>query len=344
MNISKVITFGQGGFDPAGRETDIPHPVNTPPVYDSLLNCDPLTGTISFRWAVGGTPANTACGLGRLGISVMFVGKMADDVFGRFFADTLKANRVDTSELRFDETTRTGVSFDSGALEKTGLLFSKPPAAYHLIRKDEISPHYFQKNAIFLFGAVTLSRDPAREATFFAADLAIEKGLLVAFDPNLRPGMWPSIEEAREMIKRSLKKANLVKLSLNEFRIISGSEEIEKINQLRLEYDIDLLIITLGAKGAFYCNRCNQGLVKSKRVKVLDITGAGDGFFAALLYKIIQLNSADSISLSNLTKEQLVKITEFANAAGGLTTTKLGVVPALPTIEEINAFLKKGNS
>jgi len=335
MSITKVVAFGQGGFDPAGRESGTPQRINTP----SVLEYSPLKGTISFRWAAGGTPANTACGLAKLGIPIMFVGKMADDIFGHFFADTLQANGVDVSELKLDKTTKTSVRIDSTALEQPAILFSRPPAAYDLMRKDEISARYFQENSIFLFGAVTLARSPSREATFFAADLAIKKGLLIAFDPNLRPGMWASIEEAKEMIKRSLKKANLVKLSFNEFKIVSGFEQIERASQLLLEYDIDLLIVTLGGKGAFYCNRLNQGFVEGKRVKVLDTTGAGDGFFAGIVYKIIQLNAADSISLSNLTEEELVEITEFANAAGALTTMKLGVMSALPTLEEINACL-----
>lgn len=337
----KVIAFGQGGFDPAGREVNMRHAAGTPPVYDSLLESDPLEGTITFRWAVGGTPANTACGLAKLGIQVMFVGKMADDIFGHFFADTLQAQGIDVSELRFVQMKKTGVSFDSSALEKTGILFSKPPAAYHLITKDEISPRYFQKNSIFLFGAVTLSRYPARETTFFAADLARKKGLMVAFDPNLRPGMWRNIEEAKEMMRNSLRKAHMVKLSLNEFKMISDSEKIERANELRTEYGIELLIVTLGAKGAYYCNASNQGFVEGYKVEVVDTTGAGDGFFAGVLYKIIQLKIFDPASLSNLTKEQLVEITEFANTAGALTTTKLGVAPALPTVEKINTLFKK---
>lgn len=94
-----MIACGQGGFDPAGREINIRHAAGIPPVYNSLLGSDPLEGTITFRWAVGGTPANTACGLAKLGIQVMFVGKMADDIFGRFFADTLQAQGLMSRNL-----------------------------------------------------------------------------------------------------------------------------------------------------------------------------------------------------------------------------------------------------
>jgi len=339
----KVIAFGQGGFDPAGRETDMPHAAGTPPVYDSLLVSDPLKGTITFRWAVGGTPANTACGLAKLGVKVMFVGKMADDIFGHFFADTLRTQGVDVSELRFDQTKKTEVGFDSSDLEKKGTLFSRPPAAYHLITKEEISAHYFQKKSIFLFGAVTLSRNPAREATLFAAEIARKRDLTIAFDPNLRLGMWSDVEEAKELLKISLGKADIVKLSLNEFKIVSDSKDIKEANQLRVEYGIKFLVVTLGAKGAYFCNECNQGFVEGYQVEVLDTTGAGDGFFAGLLYKIIQLKAVDPDSLSSLSREQLVEITEFANAAGALTTGKLGVAPALPTAEEIGALQKKEN-
>lgn len=164
---------------------------------------------------------------------------------------------------------------------------------------------------------------------------------MVGFDPNLRLGMWHNIEEAKEMMRNSLRKAHMAELSLNEFKMISDSEKIERANELRTEYGIELLMVTLGAKGAYYCNASNQGFVEGYKVEVVDTTGAGDGFFGGVLYKIIQLKTFDPASLSNLTKEQLVEITEFANTAGALTTTKLGVAPALPTIEEINTLFKK---
>jgi len=321
MKVRKVIAFGQAGVDFVGREQ------NTS-----------LKDMLSFQKAAGGTPANVAVGLAKLGIPVMFVGKVGDDSFGHFLADTLQANGVDISELRFDKTAKTTIGFES-TLEEPELLIYGDPGPHILIRKDEISPNYFEKDSIFHFGSMTLTHNPGRETTFFAVDLAIEKSLFISFDPNLRLSIWPNVEEAKETVKQALKKANLVKLSFDEFKILSDFEKIEKIEEFRSEYDIDLLVVTSGAEGSFYCNKHHHGFVKGKKVKVLDTTGAGDGFFAGLLYKIIQLNAADSTSLNNLTEEQFTEITEFANAAGAITTMKLGVIPALPTLREIDAFL-----
>lgn len=322
MKIPRVIAFGQAGVDFVGREQ------NTS-----------LKEMLTFEKAAGGTPANVAVGLAKLRISVMFFGKVGDDSFGHFLADTLQANGVDVSELRFERTAKTTIGFES-TLEEPELLIYGAPGPHILIRKDEVSERCFQENSIFHFGSMTLTHNPGREATFFAADLAIKKGLFISFDPNLRLSIWSNVMEAKETVKRALEKAHLVKLSFDEFKVLSGFEETERINDFRSEYDIDLLFITLGAKGSFYCNRYHHGFAKCKKVEVLDTTGAGDGFCAGLLYKVIQLNAADSISLSNLTEEQLIEITEFANAAGALTTMRLGVIPALPTIEKINTFMQ----
>lgn len=323
MDVSKVIALGQAGVDFVGREQSTS-----------------LKDMHTFQKAGGGTPANTAVGLTKLGIPVMFIGKVGDDSFGHFLADTLKNNGVDVSEFKFDKTAKTTIGFES-TLEEPELLLYGDPGPHILLKKSEINQIYFQKGSqLFLFGSMTLTHNPGRKTTLFAADLAIKNNIPISFDPNIRLAIWPSIKEAKNTVKKALRKANIVKLSYDEFQFLSVYKEMEKINDFRQEYQIDLLFVTK-KNGCFFCNKDNHGFVKGQGVKVLDTTGAGDGFCAGFLYKILKLNAADSQSLGNLSKEQLVEIAEFANAAGAMTTMKLGVIPALPALDDIISFLKK---
>jgi fructokinase len=323
MNEWRVIALGQAGVDFVGREPDTS-----------------LKDMRTFEKAGGGTPANTAVGLAKLGIPVMFIGKVGDDSFGHFLAYSLKSNGVDVSEFQFDKTAKTTIGFES-TLDEPELLIYGDPGPHILLQKNEINQSCFQqKSSLFLYGSMTLTHNPGREATLFAADLAIKNNIPISFDPNLRLSIWPSTKEAQKTVKNALQKANIVKLSFEEFKFLSGYNETEKINDFRQAYSIDLIFVTV-RNGCYYCNRSSQGFVKGVEIDVIDTTGAGDGFCAGFLYKILTLKVTGSRSLGDLSDEQLAEIGRFANAAGALTTMKRGVIPALPTFDEINSFLKE---
>jgi sugar/nucleoside kinase (ribokinase family) len=323
MSKRNVIALGQAGVDFVGREP------NTS-----------LQDMHTFEKAGGGTPANTAVGLAKLGIPVLFIGKVGNDSFGHFLAETLKFNGVDVSELIFDKTVKTTIGFES-TLKNPELLIYGDPGPHILLKKEEINLSCFQNDTyLFLFGSMTLTHNPGREATFYAVDEALKKDIPVSFDPNLRISIWPSDREAKKTIRRALSKANIVKLSFDEYCFLSNYDDAEKMNDFRQTYNIDLLFVT-SRKGCYYCSKKASSFVKGFEVEARDTTGAGDGFCTGFLYKILQLKAAQSQSLSNLSNEQLTSIATFGNASGALTTTKLGVIPALPTLEEINSFFMK---
>ncbi len=321
MSKRRVIAVGQAGVDFVGCEP------NT-----SLQNMR------TFEKAGGGTPTNTAVGLAKLGISVLFMGKVGDDSFGRFLAESLKSNGVDITELIFDYTAKTTIGFES-TLDNPELLLYGEPGPHILLKKEEINKKCFHREtSLFLFGSMTLTHNPGRETTFYAVDEALKQDIPVSFDPNLRLSLWPSKAEAKKIGLMAIAKANIVKLSFDEYRFLSDYEDAEKLNDFRQYHTIDLLFVT-SCDGCYYCNETVSGFTNGFEVEVRDTTGAGDGFCAGFLYKILQLKAARSQALSSLTEEQLDDMARFANACGALTTMKLGVIPALPVLEEINAFL-----
>jgi sugar/nucleoside kinase (ribokinase family) len=318
MGRQSVVALGQAGVDFVGREP------NT-----SLQNMR------TFEKAGGGTPANTAVGLAKLGIPVLFIGKVGDDSFGHFLAESLESNGVDVSGVTFDQTAKTTIGFES-TLENPELLLYGEPGPHILLKKDEINRNCFHiDTSLFLFGSMTLTHDPGRETTFYVAGEALDKGIPVSFDPNLRLALWQSEAEAKKIVLRALSMANIVKLSFDEYCFLSDHEDEKGMEDFRLRHDLDLLFVT-SRNGCYYCNKRASGFSEGFEVEVRDTTGAGDGFCTGLLYKVLQLEAAHSPSLGGLSDEQLVDVARFANASGALTTTKLGVIPALPTLEEIN--------
>ncbi|MHA1169871.1 MAG: carbohydrate kinase family protein, partial [Candidatus Hodarchaeales archaeon] len=255
MKKQSVIALGQAGADFVGREP------NT-----SLQNMR------TFEKAGGGTPANTAVGLAKLGFSVLFIGKLGDDSFGHFLAETFKLNGVDISELKFDQTAKTTIGFES-TLDNPELLLYGEPGPHVLLKKEEINQNCFHKDtSLFLFGSMTLTHNPGRETTFYAVDEALKRDIPVAFDPNIRIALWPSKEEAKKTVLGALSKANIVKLSFEEYHFLSDYEDEKKLNDFRQEYTIDLLFVT-SRDGCYYCNEKSLGFVRGFDVEVKDTTG-----------------------------------------------------------------------
>ena len=103
-------------------------------------------------------------------------------------------------------------------------------------------------------------------------------------------------------------------------------------SQILLEQGPKAVFVTLGEHGSYYRNRSCHGLCPAARVNTIDTTGAGDAFMGAVLWQMRDL------TLEEISAMDLREIVSFANAAGTLTTTRSGAIPALPSLEEIQHF------
>ena len=293
-----------------------------------------------FAKAAGGATANVAVGLAKLGVDSGFIGKIGDEPFGDFLRQTLKQSRVDTANLISEADRRTTLAFvatrSDGAKD---ILFYRNPGADILLRPDEIDAAYVQSAEVFHYGSCSLSHQPVRDATVRAIQYAKDAGAFISYDPNLRLMMWDAPEEAKHWIWEVMSYANVVKAADEEWEFITDTPELEEGSEHILETGVELVIVTLGEHGCYYNNGSYQGYVDGFKVEVVDPLGAGDGFVAAMLTQI--MDSGGGVEkLLELDDNQLQGVMRYANAAGALTTQKIGVIPALPTASEIEAFLK----
>ena len=160
-----------------------------------------VEGATTFHKAAGGAPANVAVGLARLGQRVAFVGKLADDEFGRFLRRTLETEAVDVTGLVIDPAARTPLAFvGAGSTSERRFVFYHEGMADTLLRADELHRDLIGRARVFHFGSVTLAGEPGRSATIEAARQARDSGALVTFDPNVRLELWPRQDEARGTI------------------------------------------------------------------------------------------------------------------------------------------------
>ena len=190
----------------------------------------------------------------------------------------------------------------------------------------------FDDAAIFHFGSVSLTADPSRTATLEAARYARQQGKLVSFDPNYRPLLWEHPADAVVQMQEGVKLADLLKVSEEEMQLITNESDLARGSQALLEMGPSLVLVSLGAKGAYYRNAVGAGHLPTYDVPTVDTTGAGDAFMGAIHY---QLRGKDAEDLRTLPAFELEEIVRFGNAAGSLTTTKGGAIPAMPSMVEI---------
>lgn len=289
----------------------------------------------SFAKAPGGAPANVAVGLAKLGVYSGFIGKVGDDPFGDFLRQTLDQNAVDTSYLISGTGSRTTLAFVATRSDGSkDITFYRNPGADIQLAPEEIEEAYIQSAELFHYGSVSLSHQPSRDATLKAIRCAKDAGAFISYDPNLRLMLWDNPDEAKHWMWEVMPYANVVKIADEEWGFIMETPSLQDGSARLLEIGIDLVVVTRGEHGCYYNNGLNQGYVDGFGVDVIDPLGAGDGFVAAMLSRLVPLSE------SVLDDNQLRTIMRYANAAGALTTQKVGVIPALPTASEIEDFMK----
>lgn len=294
-----------------------------------------------FKKAPGGAPANVAAGLSKLGNPSAFIGKVGDDPFGRFLAKTFADNGVDVSRMLFDADARTGLAFVSLTAEGVPeFMFYRNPSADMLLKADELDAEFIKSARAFHYGSITLITEPSKSATEAAIHCAMDNGLLISYDPNLRKPLWPSLDQARKQMLAAMVYPHVVKVSEEELEFLTGTSDLSDGSaQLMSAYpNIRLLAVTLGSQGCFYRTAQVEGSEPAFSVQAVDTTGAGDGFVAGMLSCLLASTSKPE-EISRLSKEDLARTFRFANAVAGATTTKRGAITALPTRAEVEELL-----
>ena len=287
-------------------------------------------GVAQYAANPGGAPANLAVAAARLGAKTAFVGKVGRDAFGSSLRAVLEANDVDTQGLLEDGKEHTTLAVVS--VDKTGersFSFYRNPSADVNLRAEELPEKLLKDTRVLHFGSVSLTAEPARSATLYAARAARENGCLVSYDPNYRASLWNSQEEAVREMKNALPLCDILKISDEELPLLTGTTDPAQGSALLSKLGIRLIFITLGANGAFFRLGEQTGSVPGIPVKVGDTNGAGDTFFGAALSKLVKED------LNTLTLPRLTQIAAFANKAASITTSRHGAIPAMPRLEEV---------
>ena len=295
-------------------------------------------GTRRFAAYPGGAPANVAVAAAKLGAVTGFIGKVGADAFGGDLRLTLSRHGVDTAglyETPEAPTTMAVVSVDERG--ERSFSFYRSPGADTLLTADEALGALQAVDTPLRFlhiGSLSLTDEPARGATMAALRFAKAAGLRVSYDPNYRSSLWKSEEEAVKRMTEPMRYVDILKVSDEEMFLLTGTRDL-RMGSLELgSLGPRLVLVTLGAKGAYYRLGIHTGAVEGVAVTVADTNGAGDTFLGALLSRLCR---RDRDPLKDLTSSELEQAVAFANRAAALTCTRPGAIPAMPTLQELES-------
>jgi len=282
----------------------------------------------------GGAPANLAVAASRLGAKAAYAGRVGKDSYGDFLRRTLEENGVNTEGLSVDPVQHTTLAIVSvDAAGERSFSFYRDPSADVNLRFEDIPEKLLSDTKVLHFGSVSLTAEPARSATLMAARYAKQAGALISYDPNYRASLWSDEATAVENMLQPLEMVDILKVSDEELPLLTGTQSLEEGSRQLADMGIALVLVTLGAEGAFYRFKGQTGHIPGVKVTVGDTNGAGDTFLGAVLSKLVDYEGLEAVSLGEL--EEIIR---FANTAAAITASRHGAIPAMPRLEETENF------
>ncbi len=302
-------------------------------LIDFTENGVSLQGNPLFEANPGGAPCNVLAMLSRLGHKTAFIGKVGKDFFGEQLKAAIQEQGIHADYLRMDENVHTTLAlvhtFPDGDRDFS---FYREPGADMMLTEEEVPEALLADTKLFHFGTLSMTHEGVRRATKKAVTLAKQSGAWISFDPNLRPPLWKSMEEARQQALYGLEHCDILKISDNEIQWLTGEEDYTAgAEWIYGRYHIPLILVSMGKEGsrAYYHGRMAAEGRPYLRADTIETTGAGDTFCGCVLHFIVEHG------LDGLTDGDLSEMLDFANRAASVITTRKGALRVMPTKEEI---------
>ena len=296
----------------------------------------PLEEANHYTRAMAGAELNVSVGLERLGYRVGWISRLGADPLGRYILHQVQQVGLDTTRVLFDERYPTGFQLKSRVREgdPTVVYFRKSSAASHMAPNVEDDAYLRTARHLHVTGIPPALSDTCRQYTYHAMEQAREADMSISFDPNLRPVLWKSEDEMRQVLNDLATKADWVLPGLAEGIVLTGYTTPEDIANFYLERGAKLVSVKAGVRGSSLFTTSARYDAPIFPVQVVDTVGAGDGFAVGII----------SGMLEGL---PLPACLERGNAMGALAVMAPGDQDGLPSREMLDRFLlmqKTGSS
>lgn len=274
-------------------------------------------GVTTFKAFCGGAPFNLAVNAKQSGAKVGFVGRVGNDVIGRFVLCEAQKAHLERLDIQIDAERNTTIAFVTLTDGERDFAFNRHDTADFNIDFDDIDFESYENLEIVHLGSLMLSEQKGREFAEKIANKASELGAKLSFDMNFRKDIYKNFEDAKRAYAPFVERADIIKFSDDELTDYTGISDMDEAAKSVLKKD-KLLLVTLGKSGSAYYYNDLKGIVPSiSGVKCVDTTGAGDAFFGAFLA---------NIEGKELTEENIVYAMQQGNIKGAKTTEFYGAI------------------
>jgi len=302
MNKNTITVVGSTNTDMVIKTTKLPQPGETILGGDFLMN-------------PGGKGANQAVAAARLNGKVTLVAKTGEDVFGQQAKKLFQSENLNTDYLFSDHGSPSGIALITVDSHAENCIVVAPGANARLLREDVDKA----TAAILNTEIVLMQLEIPLDTVNYAAEIAFKAGKKVILNPA----------PAQQLPPELLKRLYLITPNETEAELLTGipvtdQNSAEKAARVLLMKGVEVVVVTLGNKGALLVTATSCELVPSFSVKAVDTTAAGDCF-----------NGALAVALSE--GADLVKAITFANKAASVSVTRMGAQASAPYRHEIES-------
>ena len=277
---------------------------------------------------LGGSSANIAVALTKLGGNCKLLTSVSDDALGRLAINQLHSYNIDTSLISFKkDESRISFAIVETRVEDHQSIIYRNKASDLLMNEVDIEGVNFNDFSCLIFTGTCLSSEPSRSAIFLAIKKAKIKKIPIILDIDYRPYTWISSEEASEVYMRVSENCDILIGNDDEFGILANSYNKGMEIATELSKKVSIVIYKKGEKGSttFYDNNCiNKGIFP---VKALKPTGAGDAFMGSFIGGLLNNKNIE---------ESIV----YGSASAAIVVTMVGCAPSMPLQNKIEEFMK----
>ena len=301
--------------------------------FNPLDYFKPLSESQQYRKYLGGSPANVAVGLARLGKKVGFIGKVSDDQFGDYVTDFFAKENIDVSRVkRAKNGEKLGLTFtEILSPTESSILMYRDGIADLALEPSEVDEEYIASAKALLISGTALAQSPSREACLKAVQLALKNNTRVIFDIDYRPYNWKNNDEIAVYYTAVAEHADIIMGSREEYdltqAIFAPDMDDEQTAKHWFSKQAKIVIIKHGKKGStahtFDGEKYN---IKSFPVTAFKSFGGGDGYGSAFLYGLFE-------------GKEIIDCLELGSASASMLVSAHGCSEFMPTVEELEKFI-----
>lgn len=293
----------------------------------------PLNESTTFKRYLGGSPANIAVGLARLGKKCGFFARVSDDQLGTFVTDYFDKEGIDTSHIkRCQNGEKIGLTFTEIKSEtESSIVMYRNEAADLKLDVADIDEEYINKAKAILISGTALAESPSREAALKAVALAKKNGVPVIFDIDYRAYNWKNSDEIAIYYSSVAREADIILGSREEYDLTEKFIKAQMTDKETAAYwhsqNAKIVIIKHGKEGSTaYTNDGESYSIKPFPVKLLKSFGGGDGYASAFLYGIFE-------------GWEIIDALEFGSASAAMLVASHACSQDMPTVDAVKKFI-----